>query len=44
MVLKAMGVELIQGFLLHRPQEVQTILDQIKGSKLAKKGKLNTVA
>ena len=39
-VLKGMGVELIQGFLLHRPQEFEVIMDQIKD----KKQELSTVA
>ncbi|SME96516.1 EAL domain-containing protein [Pseudobacteriovorax antillogorgiicola] len=39
-VLQKMGVELIQGFLLHRPQEVHLILEQIG----KKPSKLDTVA
>lgn len=30
-VLKEMGIDLIQGYLLHRPQSVELILDQLEG-------------
>ena len=34
-ILKGMGVELIQGFLLHKPQNIEKILEQLN-SKVSK--------
>lgn len=33
LTVQAMGVELIQGFLLHRPESLERILEQIRGGK-----------
>jgi EAL domain-containing protein (putative c-di-GMP-specific phosphodiesterase class I) len=33
LIVQAMGVELIQGFLLHRPESLERILEQIRSDE-----------